>query len=204
MAKSTDVEYQPDATHWAVTDLTAHLGEELEGYMWAVLGRALWSDPERTFTLVVGPARGGKSTLIRAVHEALGRYAGTVSEDLFRSTRHGGKTGPTPEREPLVQKRVVTAIECESWDFEPSRLKAFSGGMDRITVQPKYLAEYDAPITATILIAANDFPRLDLGDPALADRLRILSYPKPLKENPKIAEAVKNDPAFAVAMLARL
>ena len=43
--------------------------------------------------------------------------------------------------------------------------------MDRITVQPKYLAEYDAPITATILIAANDFPRLDLGDPALADRL---------------------------------
>ena len=50
MAKSTDVEYQPDATHWAVTDLTAHLGEELEGYMWAVLGRALWSDPERTFT----------------------------------------------------------------------------------------------------------------------------------------------------------
>ena len=72
---------------------------------------------------MVGPARGGKSTLIRAVHEALGRYAGTVSEDLFRSTRHGGKTGPTPEREPLVQKRVVTAIECESWDFEPSRLK---------------------------------------------------------------------------------
>ena len=200
----TGVEYDSGATHWAIDALTSHLDSELETYLWAVLGRAMWAQPDKTFVLIVGLGDSGKSTLFKAIGVALGPEHGTISEDLFRPTR-GGKIGATPERESLVTTRIVTAVEAEKWVFDPGRLKAMAGSfLDMISIQPKYEAERKAVIRATILIAANDYPRLDLVDPQVVSRLRIVPYPRPQKLDPRIGQAITSEPEAAKAMLARL
>ena len=205
VTRSTGIRYDATATHWAVDKLTEHLEPDLAEYLWASLGRALWGRPEKAFTFIIGPPNGGKSTLIGAVAAALGGEAGSISEDLLRVTRSTGKVGPTPEREPLATKRIVHAAEAESWSMDKGKLKAFAGSfIDRVTYQPKYQAERTVPVRATIFIAANDYPRLDLTDEALADRLRIVPYPRPGSLDPEVARAFVEDAGAARAMLAKL
>ena len=172
VTRSTGVTFTPEARHDYVDGLLAHLDPDAAEYLKQVLGQAIWGNPDRGFVLLCGPKNGGKTTLLTAVQQSLGDEAGTVSSDAIRPQRYGGKEGPTPERESLVTKRVVTAVEVERWNFDPGRLKAVSGGGDFISVQPKYKPERKALITATIVLAANELPRFGLTDAAVADRLR--------------------------------
>ena len=208
VTRSTGVKYDAAATHPAVDKLTSHLSPDLSEYLWAALGRALWAQPDKALTFIVGDPHGGKSTLFKAVDSAIGGEAGTISEDLVRLTRkQAGKAGPTPERESLVTCRLVHAVEAGNWSFDVEKLKAFAGSyLDSIAYQPKYESERMAPIRATIFIAANEHPRsLDLLDQGFADRYREIPYPVPSVREAWVGEAFAgDDPAAARAMLAKL
>lgn len=208
VTRSTGVTFDPSARHEHVDGLLAHLDPAAAEYLKRVLGRAVWGNPERGFILLCGPRNGGKTTLLTALQQALGEEAGTVSADAIRPQRRGGKEGPTPERESLVTKRVVTAVEVERWTFDPGRLKALAGGGDFISVQPKYEKERKAQITAAIILAANELPRFGLTDAAVADRLRVVPYPAVPESRKKqaVLQAFKEDGDTHVkrAMLALL
>ena len=203
VSRSTGVRYNPDAGHWAVDALLSHLPDDVREYLLASLGRAMWAQPDKSFLVLCGPKNGGKTTLTLAIQAALGDESDTLSEDALRPTR-GGKIGPTPERRALVECRIASAVEVENWRIDYGRLKAFAGGGDWISYQPKYGAESKRKVRATILMAANEMPTLGLTDPAVHDRFRLIDYPQPRDRNPKIKLAFEKDPAAAVAMLALL
>ena len=203
VSRSTGVAYDPDAKHWAVDALLSHLPDDVREYLLASLGRAVWAQPDKSFLVLCGPKNGGKTTLTLAVQASLGDESDTLSEDALRPTR-GGKIGPTPERRALVECRIASAVEVENWRIDYGRLKAFAGGGDWISYQPKYGAESKRKVRATILMAANEMPTLGLTDPAVHDRFRLIDYPQPFERNPAIKLAFEKDPAAAAAMLALL
>ena len=205
VTRSTGVKYVPGATHPAVDKLTEHLADDLEEYLWACLGRALWGRPEKFFTLIVGPGDSGKSTLFSAIGAAIGSWGGMFGQDMLRSARSDkGKQGPTPEREPLTRCRLIWALEAEAFPIDAVKMKNFAGGeQDSIVHQPKFRAEGTYPLRATIFITGNNYPALALDDPQLAERLRCIPYPKPEKVDPSLARDVRT-PAAAEATLSRL
>lgn len=204
VTRETGVRFDPKAKHEVVDRLTAHLPEAVARFLWRKLGRTLWGLPDGTFLLIVGPTAGGKSTLIKAVSDALGDEAGTFGQDLLRPERGQGKTGPTPERQALVERRLIFGHECESWNVDIAKLKAFTSGIDALSVQPKYQAEFTARAKASMVFVANSAPRLGLSDAAVMRRFRIVEYPALTLPDPAVMHAVQHEPAVRVAMLARL
>ena len=180
VTRSTGGRYDAAATHPDIDKLTSHLPEDLSDYLWAVLGRALWGQPDSTFVLVIGPGNAGKTTLFNAVGAALGPEGGTFARDLLRSVRKDvGKDGPTPERAPVIEKRIIWALEAETWVLDGARTKMFAGSEGLISHQPKFRPQGDYPLRATLFVVGNDYPAMPLDDDALARRLRIVEYQKP-------------------------
>ena len=131
-----------------------------------------------------------------------------MSEDALRqSLDPQRKTGPTPEREVLVHRRFALGVEAEGWRPERAKLKAFSGGGDLIDFQPKYMPQQSLPPSATIIIAANELPKLGLHDDAVLSRTLVIDFPRPSTLDPSIKGVFRDaaiDSQQARAMLARL
>ncbi|MCY4086521.1 MAG: hypothetical protein OXG37_06455 [Actinomycetia bacterium] len=109
--------YVPDATHPDVERLTAHLPEELAGYVWDMLAYALHGQPARTFVVLAGATGGGKSTLARAVQASLGlNYAGALADGAITPQRGGrGANQATPDMETVMPpRRVAFSPEVEN------------------------------------------------------------------------------------------
>ena len=203
------VAYDPSATHWAVTNLFAHLHPDRAAYLKACLGRAMWGRPDKIFLVLVGQTDTGKGTLFMALRAALGAayLANNVSEDLLRGMSKQNKTGPTEERRALVEGLFALAEEAADWMVSTERLKTYSGGAPEVTFQAKYGKEITLAVTATIILSANVMPKLGLVDPAQQNRFRLIKYTKPEVLNPKMKEAFDpqtGDPQAATAMLALL
>ena len=205
VTRSTGVRFVKGARHSDVDKITSHLPPEIEAYLWACLGRALWADPTKMFVLLVGPVNGGKSTLFNALGRALGMEGGTFSRDAIRPSRsEHGKDGPTPERAPFVEKRIIWALEAEGWYFDGAKTKMFSGGEGLIPHQPKFRPQEDYPLRATMFVAANEYPAMDLDSEGVAERLRIVAFPKPKKLDGGMLNRVKKGVPQAEATLLRL
>ena len=180
VTRSTGGRYDAAATHSDIDKLTSHLPKDLADYLWAVLGRALWGQPDSIFVLVIGPGNAGKTTLFNAVGAALGPEGGTFARDLLRSVRNDvGKDGPTLERAPVIEKRIIWVLEAETWVLDGARTKMFAGSEGLISHQPKFRPQGDYPLRATLFVVGNDYPAMPLDDDALARRLRIVEYQKP-------------------------
>ena len=177
VTRTTEINFRPHATHWAVEALLSHLDDETRECLLAVLGRMLWAQPNRVFIVIIGPTGGGKTTLLLAVHAALGLEAEALSANALRPNR-GQRTGPTPELHGLVEARVVFATECEGWNIDRAQLKNLTGG-EIVPYQPKYLGERKRRVRATIVLTGNALPELGLYDPAVVDRMRLIPYSKP-------------------------
>ena len=200
---SGTVRYSPDAYHPAVDKLFGHLGEDRREYLLRWLGRAMWGQPPRGFLIVHGEPHSGKGTLFAALRSALGGYAGFMSEDALRRPPSKHKTGPTPERQVLVESRFALGEEAAGWEIGYERLKAHAGGEPFIPYQPKYGPERTVRVQATIILSANHMPRLGLDDEATADRLGVVNYVRPDKLDPSVKKAFDSGDA-AEAMLALL
>ena len=202
---STGVRFDPDASHPAVDQMTAHLGDDVARFVWASFGRALWGVPE-TFTLLIGGTRTGKSTLTGALKAALGPYVKPFSHDLVRpehDTRR--KSGPSPERAMLHGPRIGIAHESATWDIDKEKLKAVtSGGLDMITHQPKYMGEIEMRPTASLFFVANSLPRMGMWTPAVFVRLTAIPFQRPEQIDHPLKARVLADTDVAQAVLARL
>ena len=199
------VRYQEDAEHWAVDKMFDHLDPIRAEYLKQCLGRALWGQPDRMVVMIVGERRSGKSTLFSALMAALGGYAKILTEDALRPASKYGKTGPTEERRVLVESRMALGEESADWRIGTERLKAFAGGRPMIDFQAKHQRSYTLPVTATLILSANQMPKMGLEDPAMADRLRVIRYETPPEPDPKVKVAFDGrHRAAAEAMLALL
>ena len=204
VTRTTPVEFRADATHPDIENLTGHLPSDIEEYLWAFCGRSLWGDPPKAFYVIKSPPDSGKTSFFGAVGRALRSDSGPFSSDLVRPTRKGeGKAGPTPERAPLVEKRLIWGPEAEDWQYSAGKLKAFAGAEDEIPHQPKFRAEDSYKVRATMVFLTNEYPPIPLDDEAVASRARIIDYKKPTVEDKTLIHRVR-EKSQREAMLAKL
>ena len=168
--------YNPGATHWAVDKLLGHLDADAAAYLLSSLAYALRGYPSRLFLVLLGGAGGGKTTLLNALMQSLGVYAGAVNEDAFTRKR-GNSQGLSPSMRALIAPRRLAILEeANRVIADTERLKAISGD-GTVRWRDLYKSEREDRVTATVLMAANELPPLDATDSALRERMRVLPYP---------------------------
>lgn len=208
-------DYNPDATHPAIDQITSHLNHAERDYILSAMGYALRGNPGRRFYLLYGPTNGGKTTLLTAVLACLGDvqsvgYGLTLADDALLQSRgqsaHAHKGGLFGIQD--ARLAAVSELPDGGGRFNVGLVKLLDGvGLVSIRdVGEK--AGLGRPATATIFVAVNplDMDRLVLTDTALLDRIRILPYPQIPEDRRSLgfAVAVRTNPAAHQAMLAVL
>ena len=197
----------PDPTepeHWGVHALLEHYEADIADFVWKWVARSLWGLPSQEFLLFVGKSQWGgegKTTVKETMLKALGGYAATFSETMMKQRREGG---PTPEVQPAVERRLLISEECAGWKIDAERFKLVTGGGNAsIPVEPKFEAQQSLPVTASLILMANQPPRLPKDD-ALLKRLRYVELRKPPNVNKDLRDLHKTDPTFVPHVLRRL
>ena len=195
----------PGASHPDVTKLFGHIPDQERQWLLGSIGFALWGDPSRTLYLILGGGGEGKSTLLSSVNVSLGDYAGEISSGTLEQKRGGGSAGLSPELEPFVTCRLVIDNELKSrTSLDQDLLKKLSGG-DLVKYRRLYQNfETSRHATATMFLAINQLPRLDLSDKALLQRIRVLRYPMPEKIDTGLRHRLVEDQECRQALVALL
>ena len=162
----------PAKKAWAA--LPAELDEETKIYLFAEIGFSLRGHPSRRLVVIVGPPRGGKTSILNLFRRVLGSYAVGVSQDVLQGAK--GKSGLAPELVPLMTARLGVMDEAESLQLSRGRLKAISGD-SVISYRDLYQTQRDGVPTATLFMPLNQAPRFGMDDAAVLDRIRPLAFP---------------------------
>ena len=210
VTRSIPDDYNPTATHPAADQLINHLSKELQKYLTGAIGFSLRGNPAKRIYGLAGETNGGKSTALAAIHAALGDvkangYGMNLEvETLLRTRWTPGKNAHQGNLFGLQDARIVVTEEPGAGTrFDVSILKRISGG-DYFSLRDVGEKSGPArPIPATLFIALNPGQEasLDTSDGAIADRVRLLPYPKitstldrdrldSVKYNPEIRQAV--------------
>lgn len=177
ITQMTAAPYQPDARHpvWEAFLLRVLPDDATRLYVQRAAGYCCTGDvSEEKIFCMHGPTGSGKSTLVGALRNALGDYAATADFASF-TTRRGD--GPKTDLARLAGKRVAFSLEVnDGTQLAADLLKWISGG-DRIVARKLYQDEFEFAMTAKLVLASNDRPRVDDRDDALWRRLIELPFP---------------------------
>ena len=169
-------DYNPLARSGTAARLVEHLEPDLRMYLLQWLGVALRSIPDREFLVLLGEGGGGKTTLMNALKAAFGINVSRVSADAFAKRRGSG--GIAVETEALVApKRIALMPEANQAVYHTETLKNYAGGDVQSWRRPYEQAMREDVVVATLLMAANELPSIDVTDKAMKDRLYVLPYP---------------------------
>jgi putative DNA primase/helicase len=149
---------------------------------------------EHVLPILYGPeGRNGKDTLMKAIHNVLGNeLVSPISKEVLLSgTRSPGASAPFLFE--LIGKRLVYADETsEGAGLDEGQIKMLTGGApfiakelyhQPVTVSPQYL----------ILIMTNFKPKVNVDDPAIWERLCVVTFSQRFVENPKYDNEHKVD-----------
>ena len=203
VSQSTNVAFHPGKTHKLLEQLTAHLPEETEEYVWALLGRTMWGQPIKAGIFVIGPTGSGKSTLAMSVKRALGEEADGCKADIFAKPRSDGRDGPNPARAALALKRAVFALEAEGWLIDNEAFKNATGQEDDVTYEMKFGPILSRPLRAQVWFFANEMPQMQWHLEPTVNRIIVIPYPAPREIN-NAFEGVTKNPDYQEAVLAKL
>ena len=215
VTRSVPDPYNPNAQHPAVDGLLAHLEPDHRDWILAAVAYALRGNPNRRIYVLEGPPGGGKTTLLNAIRACLGSvkaggYGFTVQENALVVDYRSNANGHTAHLMDFTGGRIATASDIPTnRKLDTNLLKRLSGTEYLATREVGMKAEAERVATATLFIAMNPggLEVLDLTEPALFERIRILPYPElpeDLKPDPDLALNVIAQPAIRQAMLALL
>lgn len=154
--------------------------EARAAYLLSALGYSLFGDQrEQKFWLFIGKQGGnGKGTLMRTMDWILGEYSDWPNGALYMKPKHGDPDANqgNPALLKLQGIRFLPMSEPGGGQFNDELIKAHTGD-DPISARPLYSNQYTSfRPTHTIVIAANEAPRVaDVGG-AMRDRVRVLSF----------------------------
>ena len=169
-------DYDPDARSETADGLVSHLDPELRAYLLQWLGVALRTIPDREFLVLLGEGGGGKTSLMNALKAAFGILVSRVSADAFAEKRGSG--GIAVETSALVSpKRIALMPEANQAVYHTETLKNYAGGDLQSWRRPHDRDMREDVVIATLLMAANEMPEVDVTDKAMKDRLYVLPYP---------------------------
>jgi putative DNA primase/helicase len=175
---------------------------ELAEYIQRAMGYSLLGLPlERAFFFLHGPPGTAKSTLIDAIHAAIGGYVEEADFDTWlQKPQLGGNRGDLVR---LAGARLVTSREAKpgaKWD--EALLKRVTGG-DPLTVAAKYENEVTFRPSFALLFAANDAPGAREDDEGFWARMRRIpmAHVLPLEQQDRSLKMQLREAEHAQAIL---
>ena len=206
--------FDPNATHQYADDLFAHLDQRLQDYLSKAFGYALRGNVGRRFYGLCGEKNGGKSTLLVAVsaalgHVQLGGYGMRLDVETLLSTRwSGNKSSHHGNLMGLQDARVcITEEPPRNHTINAALVKDLTGGAPQAFRDVGERTGPARPVMATIFVALNQGQEsvLDTTDTALADRVRLLPYPKLVGElHTERTRLAGGDPEVRQAVMAMM
>jgi putative DNA primase/helicase len=149
------------------------------------------TDEEKLFA-VIGPTRGGKSTIVQAMISALGDYARTADFEAFLAQKNPG--GPKNEIARLAGARLVASIEVDKGrKLAQGLVKTLTGG-DVVTARFLYSEAFEFRPTFKLWLVANDAPDISDDDAAMWARIHRVPFPCTVPEE-------KRDPRVKAALV---
>ena len=169
-------DYNPDAQDDRVDALLTHLDADVEAFLWAAAGYALWGNPSRRIYLLRGPHNAGKTTWQGLATKAIG----DVKEDgyglnlqtkaLVRDT-FGNSSGHQENLIGVQDARIMTASELPGGaggaTLDTGTLKTLDGVVPLSLRGLRQTQGAARPATGTLFLSINDVdgPKVDLATP---------------------------------------
>jgi putative DNA primase/helicase len=205
ITRSTGLNYEFGAKSelWdEVLDTACGGDKELATYLQHVAGYSLLGVPlERAFFFLHGPPGTAKSTILDALHAAMGGYAESSDFDTWLlKPQVGGNRGDLVR---LAGARLVTSSEAKpgsKWD--EGIIKKITGG-DLLTFAAKYENDVTFKPSFSLLFAANDAPSAREDDDGFWVRMKRipLTHQIPLEKQDKHLKLRLQKPKHARAIL---
>jgi P4 family phage/plasmid primase-like protien len=176
---STHVNYLPGATHPDVDRVFEVLDPGVSKYVTAVFGYSATGHVSEDLVVVFdGTGGNGKTTLLRAVSEALGDYSSHVSSKLILKASHNEH----PTLFAALQHKRLALIEetPQGAPLQAETVKMLSGGSD-IASRRLYGEFMTHEPTHQLFLGSNFRPVVNSGDAALWRRLRLVPFPHSYK-----------------------
>lgn len=163
--------------------------KDLEEFLWRWMGCLLTGRLlHHKMLVIVGPTKGGKTTLSEALNLLLGGFSEGMSVDLLTNEKNFNKDA---EKARLFGKRLAYFSEATSTsEFHPGTIKNLTGE-DVIRARPLYATAFNFQMTAKLLLHTNEVPTAKQVDPAMENRLMFLEWCStipPEERDPKLRE----------------
>lgn len=177
-----ELDYDPSAV---AVEFLAYLeralpGDEERRYLQKVLGSTLTGRPrDRMLVNLIGPPATGKSVLLEIMDSVLGDYCEFVMANVFLVPRGGSArdaNAAMPSLHAMRKAKLVVASEPDSKsEWNSGLLKAISG-RDAIRSRALYRDEVRWTPRFVVVVASNDFIRLDVKDEAMIRRIHPVEF----------------------------
>ena len=186
VTRSIPDSYTAAAKHPYADELVQHVPAAERDYLVNALGWALRGNPGRVWYLLVGEKNGGKTTLFNAVHAAFGDvltqdgYVVDINTEAIMASRWANPSGHQSGLVGIHAARLAFGEEPPvGKPFNEELIKKWTGGSG---IQARDVGEKGPvrPAMASLFVAMNprNLDALSLVDGALADRTKLLRYPK--------------------------
>jgi putative DNA primase/helicase len=174
----SEIAYDPDAAcpRWErFLDEVFDGDAELVAFIQRSIGYSLTGDTsERVLLVCHGGGKNGKTTLLEVIKALLGGLAETAAFDTFARVR--ADRGPRNDLARLHRARVVTAAESgEGRRLDEATVKQLTGG-DTIAARFLHQEFFAFRPAFKIWLATNHRPKVDGGDDAVWDRIRLIPF----------------------------
>lgn len=186
ITRQVRVKYNPEAKCPLFDKFVAEImlgRDDLISYLWRVIGYTLTgSTSERTFYILHGSGRNGKSTLVNVLSSLLGQYCRTTSFITFAKKRFTSDN-PREDVAHLAGARMVVAQEAdEEMTLDTALLKALTGG-DTFTARFLYGASFEFHPQFKLFLVTNHVPKIQENAHALWDRLHYIPFDYRVEES---------------------
>ncbi|QXT62741.1 phage/plasmid primase, P4 family [Tessaracoccus palaemonis] len=198
-----------DAPHWTrFLDDTFGGDQELIDFVQRILGVAIIGQVlEQILPFAHGAGANGKSTLIEAVMQTLGRgqggYSIAAAAEMLMVRRHSEHPAELAQ---LAGARMVVCSELEDGQrFAEARIKQLTGS-DSINARHMYGNPFTFTPTHTIFLIANHKPMATVGGNALWRRIVLIPFEHVVPEHlrdPHLAAKLEAEAPAILAWLAR-
>jgi putative DNA primase/helicase len=152
--------------------------QSLIDYLQRLCGYLLTGETrEQMLAFVHGPAKAGKSTIIKHIADIMGEYAANVEMETLTESKQASHSS---ELARLRGRRFVYAAETEEGRrWAEARIKKLSGE-DKVTARELYQNPEEFTPEFKLVIYGNHAPHLRNPDDSIARRLHIIPFTRPV------------------------